>query len=62
MDWRERITVDPAVCRGQACIKGICANSSNRLSAKQPPPIKTSAIGQKLIGPVSLSSLIDMWL
>ncbi len=22
MDWRERVTVDPAVCRGQACIKG----------------------------------------
>lgn len=22
MDWRERITVDPAVCHGQACIKG----------------------------------------
>jgi uncharacterized protein (DUF433 family) len=22
MDWQERITVDPAVCHGQACIKG----------------------------------------
>jgi uncharacterized protein (DUF433 family) len=22
MDWRERITVDPAVCHGQSCIKG----------------------------------------
>lgn len=22
MDWREYITVDPNVCRGQACIKG----------------------------------------
>jgi len=22
MGWRERITVDPAVCHGQACIKG----------------------------------------
>jgi len=22
MDWRERITVDPAVCHGRACIKG----------------------------------------
>jgi uncharacterized protein (DUF433 family) len=22
MDWRERITVDPKVCHGQACIKG----------------------------------------
>ena len=22
MDWRERITVDLAVCHGQACIKG----------------------------------------
>lgn len=22
MDWRDRITVDPAVCHGQACIKG----------------------------------------
>jgi uncharacterized protein (DUF433 family) len=22
MDWRERITVDPSVCHGQACIKG----------------------------------------
>jgi len=22
MDWREHITVDPAVCHGQACIKG----------------------------------------
>ncbi len=22
MNWRERITVDPAVCHGQACIKG----------------------------------------
>ena len=22
MDWRERITVDPNVCYGQACIKG----------------------------------------
>ncbi len=22
MDWRQRITVDPAVCHGQACIKG----------------------------------------
>ncbi len=21
-DWRERITVDPAVCHGKACIKG----------------------------------------
>jgi len=22
MDWRNRITVDPAICHGQACIKG----------------------------------------
>lgn len=22
MSWREHITVDPAVCHGQACIKG----------------------------------------
>jgi uncharacterized protein (DUF433 family) len=22
MDWRNNITVDPAVCHGQACIKG----------------------------------------
>jgi uncharacterized protein (DUF433 family) len=22
MSWRERITVDPLVCHGQACIKG----------------------------------------
>ncbi|MGO8752419.1 MAG: DUF433 domain-containing protein [Thermoguttaceae bacterium] len=22
MDWRDRITVDPAVCHGQACVKG----------------------------------------
>jgi uncharacterized protein (DUF433 family) len=22
MDWRERITVDPAVCHGQACVRG----------------------------------------
>lgn len=22
MNWRERITVDPSVCHGQACIKG----------------------------------------
>ena len=22
MDWRERITVDPGICHGQACIKG----------------------------------------
>ena len=22
MDWRDRVTVDPAVCHGQACIKG----------------------------------------
>ncbi len=22
MSWRERITVDPAVCHGQACVKG----------------------------------------
>jgi uncharacterized protein (DUF433 family) len=22
MDWRERITVDPAICHGKACIKG----------------------------------------
>jgi uncharacterized protein (DUF433 family) len=22
MDWRERITVDPLVCHGKACIKG----------------------------------------
>lgn len=22
MDWRQRITVDPAICHGQACIKG----------------------------------------
>ena len=22
MTWQERITVDPAVCHGQACIKG----------------------------------------
>ena len=22
MSWQERITVDPAVCHGQACIKG----------------------------------------
>jgi len=22
MEWQERITVDPAVCHGQACIKG----------------------------------------
>jgi len=22
MDWRDRITIDPAVCHGKACIKG----------------------------------------
>lgn len=22
MDWRERITVDPAICHGKACVKG----------------------------------------
>ena len=22
MNWRERIVVDPAVCHGQACVKG----------------------------------------
>jgi uncharacterized protein (DUF433 family) len=22
VDWRERITVDPTICHGQACIKG----------------------------------------
>ncbi|MGA7732579.1 MAG: DUF433 domain-containing protein [Chloroflexia bacterium] len=22
MDWRERITVDPAICHGKACITG----------------------------------------
>jgi uncharacterized protein (DUF433 family) len=22
MEWRERISTDPAVCHGQACIKG----------------------------------------
>lgn len=22
MDWRERVTVDPNICHGQACIKG----------------------------------------
>lgn len=22
MNWRERITVDPAVCHGKACVKG----------------------------------------
>ena len=22
MNWRERISIDPAVCHGQACIKG----------------------------------------
>lgn len=22
MNWRQRVTVDPAVCHGQACIKG----------------------------------------
>lgn len=22
MNWRERVTVDPSVCHGQACIKG----------------------------------------
>jgi uncharacterized protein (DUF433 family) len=22
MDWREHITVDPAICHGKACIKG----------------------------------------
>ncbi len=22
MDWRERITVDPLICHGKACIKG----------------------------------------
>ena len=22
MDWRERISVDPAVCHGRACVKG----------------------------------------
>ncbi len=22
MNWRERITVDPGICHGQACIKG----------------------------------------
>lgn len=22
MDWRTRITIDPAICHGKACIKG----------------------------------------
>jgi uncharacterized protein (DUF433 family) len=22
MDWRDRITVDPQICHGQACVKG----------------------------------------
>jgi uncharacterized protein (DUF433 family) len=25
MDWREHIAVDPAVCHGQACVRGIPA-------------------------------------
>ncbi|MBT9169699.1 MAG: hypothetical protein DDT18_00034 [Actinobacteria bacterium] len=24
MNWRERITVDPLVCHGRACIEGTC--------------------------------------
>jgi len=40
MDWRERITVDPAVCHGQACIKGtrvMAAVVLDNLAAGVPP-------------------------
>jgi uncharacterized protein (DUF433 family) len=28
MNWRDRITVDPRVCHGKACIKGTCIMAS----------------------------------
>jgi uncharacterized protein (DUF433 family) len=42
MDWKERITVDPLVCHGKACIKGtrimvsvILDNLANDISEKE---------------------------
>jgi uncharacterized protein (DUF433 family) len=42
MEWRERISIDPAVCHGQACIKGtripvavVLDNLAAGLSAQQ---------------------------
>lgn len=40
MDWRTRITIDPAVCHGKACIKGTRIMASvvlDNLAADQSP-------------------------
>ncbi len=40
MSWRERITVDPTVCHGQACFKGTRVMASvvlDNLAAGTPP-------------------------
>jgi uncharacterized protein (DUF433 family) len=55
MDWREHIVVDPAVCHGQACIRGtripaavVLDNLAAGLSAadilKSYPPLTEQAI------------------
>ena len=56
MKWRERITVDPLICHGQACIRGtrimvsvILDNLAAGLSAKEIlasyPSLKADDIG-----------------
>ena len=40
MDWRTRITVDPAICHGKACVKGTRIMASlvlDNLAAGQSP-------------------------
>lgn len=46
MDWREHITVDPAVCHGKACVKGTRVMASvilDNLAAGETPEAIASA-------------------
>ena len=48
MNWRDRISVDPQICHGKACIKGTRVMVSvilDNLAAGEPPQAVAAAYG-----------------
>jgi len=46
MTWQDRITVDPAICHGRACIRGTRVMVSvilDNLAANEPPDVVAAA-------------------
>ena len=49
MDWQERISVDPLICHGRACIKGTRVPASavlDNLAAGESKTVKAMALNE----------------